>query len=68
MEYAELNVYNLQGGDTFTNKHIKKEGETLDDLSIQLNPTPNILKIDIHGSEGFMLEGSRDFLKNKVKK
>lgn len=47
--------------------YIKKEGETLDDLSIQLNPTPNILKIDIHGSEGFMLEGSRDFLKNKVK-
>ena len=29
MEYAELKLYNLQGGDTFTNKHIKKEGETL---------------------------------------
>jgi|TARA_B100000214_G_scaffold13943_1_gene9681 hypothetical protein len=29
MEYAELKLYDLQGGDTFTNKHIKKEGETL---------------------------------------
>ena len=31
MDYAELKLYNLQGGDTFRKKNIDTKGETMDD-------------------------------------
>ena len=29
MEYEELNLYNRQGGEAFTKKHVIKKGETI---------------------------------------
>lgn len=39
---------------------------TLDNFCAERNINPSILKIDVHGSEGKVLEGSRDFLDNSV--
>ena len=43
-----------------------KETSTLDSLINSLDIKPNILKIDVHGSEGPLLEGSLNCLKNNI--
>ncbi len=44
----------------------KLNSVTLDNFCTERNINPSILKIDVHGSEGKVLEGSKDFLRNSI--